>query len=111
MDQSLLTVKAIITPVLKPVIVKDKILFVLRVNVTVIFNPRLFHNLHLISKSLLWTNCCHTIKVNITLVYKPRLFYSFSFYSILLNYVKQTTTSVLCFQRMLNKTQITHNGF
>ena len=49
MDQSLLTIKVIITPVLKPVIVKDKILLVLRVNVTVIFNLRLFHNFHLIS--------------------------------------------------------------
>ena len=48
MDQSLLTIKVIIMPVLKPVIVKDKILLVLRVNVTVIFNPHLFHNRHLI---------------------------------------------------------------
>ena len=78
MDQSLLTIKVIITPVLKPVIIKDKILLVLRVKVTVIFNLRLFHNLHLISKSLLWTNCCPTIKVNITLIYKPPCFIVFT---------------------------------
>ena len=69
MDQLLFTKEVIITRVLKPVIVKDKILLVLTVNVTVIFNPRLFHNLHLISKTLLWINCCPTINVNITLVY------------------------------------------
>ena len=83
MDQSLLIIKTIIKPILKSVFVKDKILLVLRVNVTVIFNPRMFHNLHMISKSFLWNNCCPTIKVNITLVYKPRLFYSIQFNSIL----------------------------
>ena len=42
MDQLLLSIKVIITSVLKPVIVKDKILLILRVNVTVVLTPACF---------------------------------------------------------------------
>ena len=48
MDQLLLSIKVIITPVFKPIIVKNKILLILRVIATVVFNPGLFHNFHLI---------------------------------------------------------------
>ena len=50
MHQLLLSIKVIIIPVLKPVIVKDKLLLILRVNAAVVFKGRLFHNLHLIIK-------------------------------------------------------------
>ena len=54
----LLTTGVINIYVLSPVIVMDEFLVNIAVDITPVYNPRLFHSLDLIIKSLLRTNCC-----------------------------------------------------
>ena len=54
----LLTTGVINIYVLRPVIVMDEFLLNIVVDITPVYNPRLFHSLDLIIKLLLRTKCC-----------------------------------------------------
>ena len=54
----LFTTEVINIYVLCPIIVMDEFLVNIAVDITPVYNPRLFHSLDLIIKSLLRTNCC-----------------------------------------------------
>ena len=54
----LLTTGVINIYVLRPVIVMNEFLLNIVIDITPVYNPRLFPSLDLIIKSLLRTNCC-----------------------------------------------------
>ena len=65
MDQILLTTDVIIIYVLNPLIVFDKFLLNSLDDILFVYNPRLFHSLDMLIKSLQWTNCCLLSKLNL----------------------------------------------